>query len=57
MTAKDLGDAAAVTGAIGSYASWLPEVAALFAIIWTAIRIYEWARVRVFNLPPDRGFE
>jgi hypothetical protein len=25
---------------------WLPPIAALFTIIWTAIRIYEWYKTR-----------
>jgi len=27
--------------AIGALAGWLPEIAALFTIIWTSIRIFE----------------
>lgn len=53
MTARDVGDVAAVTSAFGSVFQFLPEIAALFAIIWTAIRIYEWARVRIFGKEGD----
>ncbi|MGH0000113.1 hypothetical protein ACQU0X_08535 [Pseudovibrio ascidiaceicola] len=49
MNAKDVADAAAITSAFGSVFQFLPEIAALFAIAWTAIRIYEWARVRLFG--------
>ena len=34
-------DAASIFTAVGSVLQWLPEVAALFTIIWTAIRINE----------------
>ena len=47
---KDLADAAAVGGAMGSLIGYLPEIAAFFAIVWTLIRIYEWARIRVFKV-------
>ncbi|MDQ2066734.1 hypothetical protein Q9295_10125 [Xinfangfangia sp. CPCC 101601] len=46
---KDVGDVAAGSAALGSYLAWLPETAALLAIIWTLIRIYEWGRVRIFG--------
>lgn len=55
MTIKDAGDVAAAGGAVGSYLSWLPEVAALLAIIWTLIRIYEWGEAR-FCGKPNRRF-
>ena len=47
MTGKDMGDIAATSGAVGAYLQWLPEVAALMAIIWTGIRIYEWVLFRI----------
>lgn len=53
MTPRDVGDVAAGTGAFGSFLGYLPEVAAFLAIIWTLIRIYEWARVRVFGKDGD----
>lgn len=53
MQPKDVGDSAAVLGAFGAWLSWLPEIAAFLAIIWTLIRIYEWARVRIFGWDKD----
>ena len=38
---KVAGDVLSVTTVIGALMSWLPPLAALFTIIWTAIRIYE----------------
>jgi len=40
-TTKHAVDAASIFTAVGSFLSWLPELAALFTIIWTGIRIYE----------------
>jgi hypothetical protein len=34
-------DLASLATMIGTLAQWLPEVAALFTILWTALRIYE----------------
>jgi hypothetical protein len=34
-------DIASVSTVLGTLAGWLPAVAALFSIVWTAIRIYE----------------
>ena len=34
-------DALSVATVLGTIMSWLPAVAAVFTIIWTAIRIYE----------------
>lgn len=48
-SAKDIGDLIAGGTAIGAWVSLLPELAALFTLIWTGIRIYEWARVRVLK--------
>jgi glycerol-3-phosphate acyltransferase PlsY len=42
-------DTAAVAAAIGSISNVLPPIAALLAIIWTAIRIYEWVRFRILK--------
>ena len=39
--AKHVGDAVSVGVTIATIAQWLPAVAALFTIVWTAIRIYE----------------
>jgi hypothetical protein len=54
---KDIMDVAAIAGAAGSLMSYLPTIAALLAIIWTLIRIYEWARVRIWKVPPEGKFE
>lgn len=40
-SAKHVGDAISVVTVVGALVQWLPAVAALFTIIWTAIRIYE----------------
>ena len=53
MDGKDLGDLAAGSTVLGSVFGYLPEIAAVLAIIWTGIRIYEWARVRIFHQQPD----
>jgi hypothetical protein len=39
--AKHVIDGASVVTVIGTLAGYLPAIAALFTIIWTAIRIYE----------------
>lgn len=57
MNVKDVGDLAAGTTAFGAYFQFLPEIAAFFAIVWTLIRIYEWARVRVFNKDQMKGVD
>ena len=57
MTDKDWGDLAALGGAFGSAFGYLPQVAALLAIIWTGIRIYEWARFRIFKLEDKESFK
>lgn len=51
MNIKDAGDASAVMLAFGAVSNVLPTIAAMLAIIWTAIRIYEWARVALLNKP------
>ena len=38
---KHIIDAASIATVLGTLAEMLPSVAALFTIIWTAIRIYE----------------
>lgn len=40
-TAKTAGDAVSIVTVVGTLAEVLPAVAALFTIIWTALRIYE----------------
>jgi len=38
---KHWGDAVSITALLASLAHWLPSVASLLTIIWTALRIYE----------------
>lgn len=40
-TAKHVVDAISVVTVLGTIMEFLPAVAALFTIVWTAIRIYE----------------
>jgi len=40
-TAKAVGDVASIATVLGTLTNVLPAVAALFTIVWTAIRIYE----------------
>ncbi len=49
LDVKDTLDIAAVSSGAGAYFGWLPEVAALFAIIWTSIRIFEWVENRFWK--------
>ena len=48
----DAADFISVGAILGTLFDWLPAVAAFLGAVWTAIRIYEWARVVVFNKPP-----
>lgn len=41
MDGKATGDVVSVGIVVGTLANWLPSLAALFTVIWTAIRIYE----------------
>lgn len=43
---KDVGDAFAVLVTVGTLASLLPAIAALFTIFWTGIRIWETETVK-----------
>jgi hypothetical protein len=45
-TAKTTVDAISIVTVVGTLAEVLPAVAALFTIIWTALRIYETRTVR-----------
>jgi hypothetical protein len=45
---KIAGDIVSVTTVIGTLAGILPSIAALFTIVWTAIRIYETETVQGF---------
>lgn len=49
LNMKDLFDTAAVSSAFAVYLSWLPDIAATVALIYTLVRIYEWARFRIFG--------
>lgn len=40
-TLKHIVDAASVVTVVGTLVDMLPSIAALFTIVWTAIRIYE----------------
>ena len=40
-TAKNAADALSIVTVVGTLVEVLPAVAALFTIIWTALRIYE----------------
>lgn len=44
--AKVAGDFLSIATLLGSLASFLPAVAAILTIVWTAIRIYETATVQ-----------
>ena len=39
-------DTAAVGAGFGSWLSWLPDVAALFSVIWLALRIWEMETIK-----------
>lgn len=39
--AKHVGDAVSVITVVGTLAQILPSIAAIFTIVWSAIRIYE----------------
>ena len=47
-TMKPAGDILSIGVVLATLASWLPAIAALFTIIWTAIRIVETATFRHF---------
>jgi hypothetical protein len=47
-------DIAAASVAVGALAEILPPIAAALAILWTLIRIGEWARVAIFKKPPRK---
>lgn len=43
---KHVGDALSVSVVVATIASWLPAIAAVMSIVWTAIRIYETSTVQ-----------
>jgi F0F1-type ATP synthase assembly protein I len=45
---KQAGDALSVFVVVGALSALLPPIAAIFTIIWTAIRIYETKTVQAF---------
>ena len=45
-SSKHLVDALSVATVLGTLADMLPSIAALFTIVWTAIRIYETTTVQ-----------
>jgi len=45
---KHLIDGVSVATVMGTLMSWLPAIAALFTIVWTAIRIYETKTVQAW---------
>jgi hypothetical protein len=53
---KHLIDLASVATVVGTVTQHLPTVAALFTIVWTAIRIWETPTVQSFfgRSPPDK---
>ena len=56
---KHVVDGISVVTVIGTLANILPAIAALFTIIWTALRIYETKTVQGWlgNTAPERGDE
>ena len=53
-TTKNLMDTASVATVVGTISGLLPAVAALFTIVWTALRIYESKTVQGY-LEKKRG--
>lgn len=53
-TLKHVVDAASVATVIGTLVDMLPSIAAVFTIVWTAIRIYETDTVQGWFGAKDR---
>lgn len=53
LSVGELGDVTSLAVILGVFSDLLPPIAALLAIFWSGIRIYEWARVRLFGLQKD----
>lgn len=58
-TSKHIVDGLSVATVLGALTAWLPPIAALFTIVWTAIRIWETKTVqnllgRKHETKPDR---
>jgi hypothetical protein len=45
-TVKVIGDTLSIFTVVGTLINMLPSIAALFTIVWTALRIYESATVQ-----------
>jgi hypothetical protein len=43
---KNLCDGLSITTVIATFAGWLPNIAALFTVIWTVLRVYEMKTVQ-----------
>jgi hypothetical protein len=43
---KAAGDWISLGATVGAVAGWLPSIAALASLIYTAMRIYEWIEIR-----------
>lgn len=52
-TVKHVVDGISIVTMVGTLANFLPAIAALFTIIWTAIRIYETETVQVILFGKD----
>lgn len=57
MNMKDVGDVAAGAIAFKAVTGFVPEIAAVLAIVWTLIRIYEWSRFRIFKMDDKETFK
>ena len=44
---KDIGDTTAGVVTVATVFKWLPAVAAIFTIVWTGCRIWEWFEKRL----------
>lgn len=52
--AKTVIDVASVSAIVATLAGWLPAIAALLSIVWTAIRIYETKTMQEWLYGVDR---
>ncbi len=46
---KNVLDGVSAATVVGTLFNWLPNIAALAALIWTCLRIYEWCENRWFK--------
>lgn len=51
---KELGDLSTYALIVGISQDWLPAIAAVLAIGWTLVRMFEWFRFRVLGRKVDR---